>query len=222
MPDQYDINYNQQIIELLPPNKRYRNMIAFLTDCMTSTLQYLRDAVLGDYRNGSTATAWVAGTYARSAKVIYKKGVYVSLIDNNIDTPGMADNWYLQQTSFVGMNERIFYNGNNLVLTYALNKWFGTTFRQPGTGTSDIYILTNVVAQPVFLVGFTEAVSSAVSFEGSSEFVVYDYNFSPQYNATVYVPNTLIASLGSAAIALLSSFINMYIYAGLTYNIVGY
>ena len=222
MTDQYDINYNQQIIELLPPNKRYRNTIAWLTDCMASTLQYLRDAVLGDYRQGSSATAWAAGTYARKAKVVYKMGVYVSLVDNNTDTPGLTDNWYLQQTFYIGLEERILYNGNNLVLTYALNKWFGTTFRQPGTGTSDIYITTNQVAQPFFLVGYTEAVSSAVGFDGSDQFVVSDYSFSPQYNATVYVPNILIASLGSSAIALLTSFINMYIYAGLTFKIVGY
>lgn len=222
MPDQYDINYNQQIIEILPPNKRYITTITWLTVLMKSGLQYLRDATLGDYRNGSTAPTWVAGTYARSSQVVYKKGVYVSLIDNNSDTPGLTDNWYLQQTFFIGLNERLSYNGNNLVLTYALNKWFGTTFRQPGTGTSDIYITTNAIDANTFIVGFVSDESSTIGYTNSEQAITYNSSFGIQYNANVYVPATLIASLGDAAIALLTSFINMYIYAGVIYQIIPY
>ncbi len=222
MPDQYDIDYNQQIIELLPPNKRYRNMIAYMTDCMTSTLQYLRDAVLGDYRNGSAIAVWSAGTYARKAKVNYKKGIYVSLINGNTDIPGLTDNWYFQQTFFIGLTERLAYNGNNLILTYALNRWFGTTFRQPGTGLSDIYITTNTINADTFVVGFDSPECSTLNYGNSNQAITYNSTFGIQYNANINVPATLISSLGSAAMALLTSFINMYIYSGCVYQIIPY
>jgi len=212
MADQYDVNYNQQIIELLPPDKRFKNFVAFLTDCCTSTVQYLRDAVLGDYRNGSTVGAWTAGTYARGVKVNYKKAIFVSLADGNTSIPTDTDNWYMQQQFFIGLVERLAYNGNNLVLTYALNRWFGTTFRQPGTGLSDIYITTNPIITNYFQVGYTEAESSYVGYLDSGGAIGNsDAPLSEQYNCTVHVPNTLVTALGSAAVALLTSFINMYV-----------
>jgi hypothetical protein len=132
MPDQYDINYNQQVIELLPPDKRYKNMVAWLSSCMLSTLQYLRDAVLGDYRKGSTVSNWTTSiAYTRNTKVNYENAIFVSLVDGNNDNPGNSPNWYMQQQFFIGLTERLAYNGSNMVLTYALNRWFGTTFRQP-------------------------------------------------------------------------------------------
>lgn len=227
MPDQYDIDYAQQVTELLPPDKRYAHNTAFLVDCMKSTLQYLRDALLGDYRNGSTVGAWVdpatsMAPYARGIKVNYKKGIYVSLIDNNSDNPTVTTSWYFQQTFFIGLTERLAYNGNNLVLTYALNRWFGTTFRQPGGGLSDIYITTNPIPAKTFILGYLSTECSTIGWTGSSEAITYDSTFGPAYNANIYVPNTLIASLGSAAMALISSFVNKYIYAGITYQIIGY
>lgn len=222
MPDQYDVNFNQQIIEILPPNKRYINTISFFSDLMTSGVQYLRDAVLGDYRNGSTAAAWSAGTYARGAKVTYKKGIYVSLSAGNSDIPGLTDKWYLQQTFFIGLDERLAYNGNNLVLTYALNRWFGTTFRQPGTGLSDIYITTNPIDANTFIVGFVSSESSVIGWTNSEQAITYNSSFGVQYNANVYVPAAVFAALGDAAMALIRSFVDMYVYSGVIYQVITY
>jgi hypothetical protein len=222
MSDIYDINYAQQIIELLPPDKRYKNIVAWLTACCLSTLQFLRDALFGDYRNGSTVSGWVVGSYARGAKVNYKKGIYVSLTDGNTALPTDTVYWYLQQDFFIGLNERLMYNGDNLVLTYALNKWFGTTFRQPGNGISDIYITTNAIAANVFVVGADELECSAAGFDGSDQFVTNDYSFGTQYNAVINVPSAVYAALGPAAEALIRSFVDTYIYAGVTYVIVVY
>jgi len=222
MSDIYDINYPQQLIELLPPDKRYKNIVAWLTACSTSTLQYLRDALLGDYRNGSTVSGWAAGTYARGAKVNYKKGIYVSLADGNTALPTDTNNWYLQQDFFIGLNERLMYNGDNLVLTYALNKWFQTTFRQPGNGVSDIYITTNAIAANVFVVGYDEHESSAAGFDGSDQYVTNNYTFGTQFNAVINVPSAVYAALGTAAEALVRSFVDTYIYAGVTYTIITY
>jgi hypothetical protein len=220
--DQYDINYKQQVIELLPVNKRNYKMIAFLSDCMISTLQYLRDALFGDYRNGSNVTNWSAGTYSRNAKVNYKKGIYISLINNNTDTPGLTNNWYLQQSFFIGLNERLAYNGNNLMLTYALNRWFGTTFRQPGTGLSDIYITTTGLDVTTMRIGYLSAESSQIKFTKATEAITYTTITGLQYNAVFYVPNSLLTSLGSSGMEIIKSFINNYIYAGCVFNVLGY
>lgn len=222
MSDIFDINYPQQIIELLPPDKRRNNLVAFLTACSKSSLQFLRDALLGDYKNGSTVSGWVAASYARGAKVKYKKGIYVSLADQNAALPTDASSWYQQQTFFIGLNERLLYNGQNLVLTYALNKWFQTTFRQPGNGISDIYITTSPVQADVFVVGYTEGSSSAAGFGGSDQYASYSYSFGTQFNALIHVPASLYADLGPAAEALIRSFVDTYIYAGIVYSIVTY
>lgn len=223
MADQYDINYKQQVIDLLPPDKRYKNIVAYLQDCCISTVQYLRDAILGDYRNGVTVSAWVSGnTYSRGNKVIYKNAVFVSLINSNTDIPTNTTSWYMQQQFFIGLSERLAYNGNNLVFTYALNRWFGTTFRQPGIGLSDIYITTNPINPSTFKVGYVSTESSWVGSDISSDPITYSSTFGVQYNCTIHVPTSLITSLGSAAYALLDSYINQYIYAGLTYQVVAY
>lgn len=216
----YDIDYSQQVVELLPPSKRYINLVTFLQDC-AKQLQYVRDATLTDYKTGSTVADYVSGTYQRGDKVKYKKGIYVSLVDGNTDLP-TASTWYFQQQFFIGLDERLAYNGTNLVLTYALNKWFGTTFRQPGSGTSDIYISTNRIDADTFRVGYIEAECSYVGYGNSSEPVTYSDVFGIQYNATIFVPLAVYNALQPAADALIRSFTDMYIYVGLVYNIMTY
>lgn len=227
MPDQYDIDYAQQVPELLPPDKRYKNTVGLLSVSMTSTLQFLRDAVLGDYRLGSTVSAWVDPAdsmvpYARGAKVNYKKAIFVSLVDNNTDIPTDETSWYMQQQFFIGFRERIAYNGMNLVLTFALNRWFGTTFRQPGGGLSDIYITTNAIASDAFLVGFSEAESSAAGWQGSDQYIGDPYTADTQYNAVIHVPAAVYAALQPAAESLIRSFADKYMISGVIYQIVTY
>jgi hypothetical protein len=225
MPDQYDIDYAQQVIELLPPDKRFYNMATWLQTC-ANQLQWLRDAVLGDYRNGSTVSAWInplsSGTpYTIGNKVNYKNAIYVSIVSNNTDIPTNANSWYKQQDNFIGLNERLAFNGTNLVLTYALNRWFGTTFRQPGSGLSDIYITTNAIIASAFIVGSTDYNSSTVGLSGSSGFIDGALPF-PQFNANINVPKAFFDSLQPAADALIGSFTDQYIYGGVTYQIVTY
>jgi len=225
MPDQYDIDYAQQVTELLPPDKRFKTNTAFLTDAMKSTVQYLRDALFGDYRNGSTASAWAAGTYSRGNKVNYKKGIYVSLIDNNTTLPTDPDSWYQQQTVFIGLNERLAYNGNNLILTWALNRWFGTTFRQPNA-VSDIYLTINTRPLSIFRFGVTEAISSEFFLDRSTEGIDNNDSSTEGYidltiNFPVAVYNAL-DPIDANRQAIIRAFVDQYIYAGVLYQIATY
>jgi hypothetical protein len=224
--DQFDIDYSQQVVEILQPDKRKPVTIGFLTALTKSTLQFLRDAFLGRYRLGSTDPAWSAGTYARGAFVQYQKSVWVSLIDGNTDTPGTTQNWYQTQANFLGLSERILYNGQKVILEYALNRWFGTNFVQPGAGTSDIYLTTNVQSLAVFRFGDTESISSSFFYDRSTEgFGDMDIVSAGFVNGTINVPLAVYNALDPVAgnrDNIIRAFADKYVYAGLSYNIVTY
>ncbi len=226
MPDQFDINYQQQVKELLPPDKRKPTNIAMLTALTKSTLQFLRDTFLGKYRLGSTDPQWSAGSYSRGAFVQYQKAVWVSLIDANTDTPGTSENWYKTQANFLGLSERILYNGQHVVLEYGLNRWFGTTFVQPGAGTSDIYLTTNAKPLAIFRFGGTEAISSSFFSNRSTEGFFNGTIASAGYtNFTIHVPTAVYNALDPVPgnrDNIIRAFADKYVVTGVTYNIVTY
>lgn len=225
MPDIYDLNTDQQILETLPPDKRYVVMVTWLQTLLKGTVQWLRDRLINDYRLGSSAPDYAAGTYQRNALVKYQRGVYSSLMDGNTEPPENESAWYKTQDNFIGLNERIMYNGQTLVLTYALNRWFGTTFRQPNAGISDIYLITNPQPVSPFIVGGRTVNSSIVFSNRSIELVVNQYTFSQVPNLTIMVPDSLYQTLGpndTARTNIVRSFTDRYITAGLFYNVQTY
>ncbi|QTE37483.1 hypothetical protein J3L18_31040 [Mucilaginibacter gossypii] len=221
----YDINTDQQVIELLPPDKRYPQTVHWVQNLLKSTVQFLRDNLLDGYRNGSTAPLYAAGTYGYGSYVQYQKGVYVSLIGNNNDLPTVSASWYKVQDNFIGLNERLSYNGQKIVLEYALNRWFNTTFRQPGTGLSDIYLTTNPQPVSPFVVGYTPENSSVIYKDRSNEFVVNEYDFGVIPNLTINLQVDFYNSLANNDAnrdGVVRSFADQYVTAGITYNIETY
>ena len=122
----FDIDYEVKGVELLPPDKRKRQMIAFIQGLL-APIQWLRDLFIEDYGDGSSSAQWTASTYGRGAVVRYNKSIYESLEDGNTATPADATKWVMIQDNFIGVNERVLFNGQKIVLEYALNKWFFTT-----------------------------------------------------------------------------------------------
>lgn len=219
----YDIDFSKFAGEMLPPDKRTTRSTAWVIDIL-SPIKYLRDLWFGSYRAGSTAPAYAAGTYAKYAQVKYNKRVYESLKNGNTDLPTVTASWKVVQQNFIGLSERILYTGQKLTLEYAMNTWFGTTFRQP-TNVSDIYITNNTLAIPVFRVAGDEDSSSVVFNETSSEFVINDYNFAVQFNFTINCPVAVYNALDTVAAnreKIFRAFVDQYVPAGLTYNIVTY
>jgi hypothetical protein len=225
----YDINYNNKSVEWLPPDKRNLNNVKWV-QTLLSQVQYLRDKVLGDYRTGSSYSQWVAGTYTEGARVIYKQVVYESLIDGNTDTPNSI-NWMVYLPSFIGVDKRVKFNGIYLTLTYALNQYYQTTFRQPlllGYSLSpdsehalysDIFITNGTFEVVGFVVGETEPYSSEIGQTYSSDDIGYSYPFETLINFTINIPVAVYATTNEAEVR---NFVNRIIPAGINYNITTY
>jgi len=220
----FDFDIATHTVQLMPPDKRKINNVA-IWQSMLSPLQWVRDNFFGTYYEGSTAAKYSTGTYNKGQQVIYDKKVYESLIDVNADLPTTL-NWFLVTSNFVGVKERVLYNGNKLIFEYALNKEFGTTFRQPNSPVtptnSDIY-LTNTPSSVVgFVVGATEVFSSSVGTLSSSAFVGGNSPFVYVQNFTINIPASLATSLGVNYAKIISSFADKYAAAGLRYTVTTY
>lgn len=218
----YDVNYTSVGQQILPPDKRGTAMSRWVA-AVLRPLQWLVDIKLNMWRDGSTAPPYLnSTTYAKGDLVVYRYSVYESQVNGNLgNDPLNTTYWVKAQDNFVGTLERLKYNGNVLVLTYALNKYFGTVFRQPNN-VSDIYISANAKPVAVFLVGDTEAQSSKVYYNTSSEFVINAYNFASYTNMTIWVPVAVYNALDTDPInreRIVRNFADRYVVAGITYNI---
>lgn len=170
----FDINYFSKAIELLPPFKRYIVNVRWVQS-LIKPMQFLRDKVLGDYRIGNIYPQWFASTYNTDQRVIYKQVVYESLVDGNTDQPP-SPNWGIYLPSFIGVDTRVRFNGQKIVLEYALNSYFFTNFRQPPL-VSDIYIGKLAPDVVGFVVGETDgSLVSATDTNGISQWVIGSYN----------------------------------------------
>lgn len=221
----YDINYGTVGQQLLPPDKRGRYMSAWIRAILVP-LQWLRDVRIGMYRDGSVDPPYlISTTYSKGNRVIYRYSVYESNVNGNLSNdPLNTTYWSKIQDSFIGILERLKYNGNVLVLTYALNKYFGTTFRQPNN-VSDIYLVANARPVSVFLVGDTEAQSSSIYYNTSTEFVVNAYSFAGYTNMNIMIPLAVFNALDTDPAnreKIVRNFADQYIIAGVTYTVITY
>lgn len=216
----FDINYNQKAIELLPPDKRQPMFVAWMK-ALLSQVQYDRDVVLGDYKIGSNYSLWSAGTYAKGDRVIYGESVYEVIATTTTATPTNTTDWRVYLDDFVGVDERVLYNSAKLVLEYALNRRFQTTFNQPPT-LSDIYIITNVPNIGGFAVGNSTSVSSIIYSDNSSDPLINAQSFTAFYNFTIKIPTAVYSALGGGADDIIRKFVDKYNTIGLNYNIETY
>lgn len=219
----YDININQISIELLPPDKRYTKNIAFIQSLLTG-VQWIRDLVFGSYYEGAAEVGisdYAPGTYNYLDRVIYEKKVYLSLDNANTAAPTDETLWLLIQDNFIGVKERILYCGSKLVLEYALNKQFGTTFRQP-PNVSDIYIGNIAKVVEGFLIGQTEPYCSTVGQTTSSDSVGRQLPFVYLNNFQINIPILALDISVDANYKAVGNFVDKYIPASLRYTVVNY
>ncbi len=210
---------------MLPPDKRFTRTVAWV-NVLLSPLQYLRDIWFGSYRTGSTAPTWVnTDPYPKYALVKYSnKVIYESLVDNNTAVPTDTTKWRVAQQNFIGLSERIQYNGQKIVLEYAMNKWFGTVFRQP-PNTSDIYITNNSIPVASFRVGITEEKSSKVGLNSSTEYVGTSSVYTVPSNFIIHCPVATFNALASTddqRTKIFRAFVDQYLPSGITYTITTY
>lgn len=197
----YDVNYYNQILQVMPPNKRTAAHLYWLF-AILSPLVWLRDVVYNVFKKGQIYSDYVAGTYAKGDRVRYQRGVYESRIDGNTDNPLVADSWYKLADNFIGMDERVRFSSARIVYEYALNKWFSTDslpcIWSEIPGNSTIYITNNTVVTGFFRVAYSADSSSSVGFDASSEPIPYSPSIvtgGPNY--TINIPTAVYTSLGS-------------------------
>lgn len=221
----YDINFSKTGRQLLPPDKRNPNTVS-LVKGLLAPMQWISDLWLKDYRVGSLAQNWLStSTYVKYDRVKYKFAIYESLAGGNLNNlPTDKTKWALVQPNFIGLSERLLYNGITLTLTYALNKRFGTIFRQP-PNVADIYINNNNIPYPPFIFGGDSVSSSSFFSQSSTEYFINAYSFTSTFNFSIFVPVAVYNALDPLSAnrdKIFRAFVNSIIPAGITYNITTY
>jgi hypothetical protein len=216
----YNISLSKIVSDLLPPKKRTDENKSLLSGLFTAWHRRTQD--LYDYKRGSGYTPYVAGTYNQYDIVIFEKGVYECWENGTTTDPTDTTSWKQLNKSFIGADESQYFNGNRIVLEYALNTWFGTTFNNPPT-LSDIYITNNVNLAPIFRVGTTESASSSVGVESSSEFVPVEFSVNtPLPSFAINVPIAFYTALGANAEQIIRDYADKYVATSITYEIITY
>lgn len=225
----------------LPPNKRKPKWLLFM-QAIADPLRRLQTFFVY-FMNGSTDAGYWSNLiiYAKGDLVQDISGVYESQSGGNLNNPITdATFWLKVLDSFIGASERARFTGRYLDLTYALNRYFNTTFRPLpypapydfglGGGTfSDIYLTTDTPAFFSF-VGFrgvTKPANSVYSvpsgyFSFTGVTIVGD---SSSYKYTIHIPTAAYTALGaSAAIreSVVWHFVDGLNIGGLQYSIVVY
>lgn len=216
----YDVDFDQFAETQSPPDKRTPKALAWLR-ALLGQVSDDNGVIFGQYKQGSTDPVYTAGTYGLRAVVIFNGGVFESKIANNTTDPTNLDNWRRISESFIGTDERIGFRSEKLIFEYALNKWFGTVFRQP-TSVSDIFITNNTLSIPVFIVGASETESSDIFEDTSTEPIIDEYSFTPEFSFSINIPLAVYNALGVAKESIVRNFADRYVVAGITYNIVTY
>lgn len=223
--NEFQNSFKNEVFRLMPPDKTttktgaQSKMVNLLWALISEPLNWLNKLMFTDYAEGAAYITYnPASTYGIGDRVNYKKAIYESLQDNNI---GKAPNlntayWYKRQDSFIGADERILFTDSKLLCEYALNKWFGGTFRQPPS-TSDIYVLKNGNAVPTFIVG--SSTGSSVGLSTSSGFVGLGYYTPVAADFTIKIPTALYPTGGDQEVR---DFADMLNSIENTYDIVQY
>ena len=220
----YSVDYIQKEIETLSPDKRDASIIAFNKPAILD-IQNLHNNLFFTYKQFQALPQWAAEEYLRNDKVIYKKAVYQALQGLIGYEPTFSDKWILISPNFLGADFRLQIRGEKLVLEYALNTWFGTTFKQPPL-VSNIYIQNNASAtQSPFRVGTTEPQCSLVRTTEGVDFIGLNYTFTDVYNLTIFVPTAVFTALGTSVLErenIVRDFADRYIPVGVKYKVTPY
>jgi hypothetical protein len=220
----YSLNYIQQLINLLVPDKRTNSIIA-LNKPAFNDLQNVHDNLFFTYKQIQFLPEWDGTAQSKGAKVKYAKGIYYNLVEGNTNPPYDVTTWEMVSPNFIGVDNRIKIRGEKLILEYALNLWFDTTFRQP-PNTSDIYIqLESTDNLFNFIFGYYNIQSSTI-YSNTSNGAFYSVVPTVEhFGFTIFVPTAVHTALSSdttVADNIIREFTNKYVACGIKYKIQTY
>lgn len=222
----YDYDVNIIGKQLLPPQLRQVKMLAWIY-VLLKPIQWLRDLIFIDYCDGTNYTSWsnLSG-YTFGMRVIYLDKCNYECINplgaaGNSQNPLNPDYWLKIQDNFIGVNQRIRFNSQIIILEHALNKWF----RIPNAAVFQIYIVNTPLNNNMIMgnVGNTsshmanDSVNSDSFMSNAPTFSVTDY--------TIYIPAAVYVNLGNNANDRESNvrqFVNKYNLTGITYTVTSY
>jgi hypothetical protein len=231
----YIVNTNTFANNFTPPKRRTSKMLAWVKTLLYP-LQVLYDTMFGTYKDGNTAADYDnSTTYAIGDQVKYTdKAIYQNYVSSTGVLPTNTSYWFKVQDNFVGIEPRMKYNSQHIVLEWALNEWFGTTFVNTPSD-SDIYIINNTNSDTTFWVGAVENESSLVVANNADIFGwIQAEDISQSFNYfTIFVPIAVANALTSEApdsvpnistnrANIIKKLADTYVLAGITYNVETY
>lgn len=227
-PNIYIVEYNDLSKNFIPPKKRKTNFVAWGNLLMFS-IQYLHDLFFTTYVSGFSGDKWDAvSTYAKGIRVRHTDhAVYeaIQAVPANEDPLTSVTYWRKVSNIWIGARERAKYNGQKIVLEWALNKWFDTTFRYKPS-LSDIYLTNNYIDSGGFIVAVDEAYSSSIPKNEAFSDVGIGSSYSIVQNAfTIWVPVSVFTALSADPASrepIVRSFADKYVTAGINYDVQTY
>lgn len=225
----YDFDTDQLGSELLPPELRQPKHLAWLKTLFRPTIQWIRDSLFNVYFGGQSYAIYAPfAVYNRGDRVLgYNKSIYQCLVNgttSGLSGPYDDPAWMKTQDIFIGVDERVKYNSQIIVLEYALNHYFLIPDTDP-----QIYLTTNSTATNFFVMGNSGATSSPMPNNSafSQNYLANTPSFTPFLgNFTVYFPDAVFSTLGGNNATdnenIVRGFVDKYCLAGLTYNVIPY
>ena len=224
----YDIDIAQFIQDVIPNSKRTKEIKAFLNGLLSgfsrtwlTVLDYMRGADVS-----SLTALWTAGTYFQYEQVIYlpNGGVYECVVSSTSQEPSAGSDWVRLLDTFIGVDESKNFTGDNLVLEYALNRRFNSTFNQEPT-QSDTYIETVIQPDAMFQIGGDENNSSAIYSDTCTEQVTAEDTTTSNISMNIKIKTATWTTLGAndaKRTATVREFVDRYLTAGIYYGIIVY
>jgi hypothetical protein len=198
----YDVNFYQTGLELSPTFRRsdeFKGILASLNEPLNDL-----NLIFKWYREGSTAPVFnVLTVYGYGDVISYGKTIYLKneVTDGYVAGILPTDTTYFTKILdyFIGVDERIMYNSQKLVFEYALNRFFGTTFRQPPL-VSDIYITRDFSDLFNFWVSENDIDTSLVGdTDTDTVYVDEDETTRDIFDFKIKIPVAVFNALGSNA-----------------------
>lgn len=216
----------------LTPSIKRKERFQLFINALTSPLAWNNSNLFNEYSIGSNAPFYDEfTTYNIGDKVIDIDNAVYECFQNGTYGIEPIDGynplvWQLVSQDFRGVLERLRYTGQKLHLEYILNNWFHTSWVQPDsqnmpmTTRPYIYIDNNLLENNVFTVFDNDTQSSSSYYFDiySQAFVVDTYSFVTD-GFTIYVPSGFYAALGSFAEQKIRAIADLYVIAGIKYNI---
>lgn len=231
----YNINFNQQIFNLLSPKKRKAVNFAWLK-VFSRWLQFWNDNVYIDFSDGCNYATYIStspylkGTIVQNILGASKdNGIYKAL-ENIIagELPGVSSKWFKINNDYIGVSERIRYNSRKVVFEWALNRRFKGVFSYT-PNASEIYITRNIVDTTAFYWGYDDTESSYFYVDNSvdtAQFFGLDPGFSViSDHYTINVKNSIWLLLGPDATTregVVRAFADQYNILGIKYSVINY